>query len=526
MPVLTVEIPDVGATIHRQVIEGVVRNTLRQMGCKDEDIFYVGAYSNVAQPQSNIGEERTLNFGNTDKIVVEVDEVRDPEGLNDRYVGRVNQPPIFKNNFFNISILPELCRYNVSVTITRRAASRPIISNWANELRRKFSMGRDIIETQSSYHYLIPVPALNLIADIHRAMITKIDDKFPLLDLLVNGFNKGVTVISNQSGDYKQYAVRNTLTRILSVFDPSEEIEQEKHQNGNGAWTGRFRFNFQYERPESVTCYYPIMINNTLLPEQWWQPRQMPGIADMIGTVRSVYIDAQDTVRDMLPFINLPIFLPECDSPDLPHMGYDPKEIDLLAGYLELSPEEINPLIPLFNLTELGNVSLTPAVLNYLKDAYLDANDGSNSILRVMIFEDRHKLDPHQVQVDQQLRVWGNFTGKITSLYRFALTTRRDWSLIPEEAIDILRHHPVFVWEWLKDFHPDLLDGHKAIGDIAKGITDGSLPSDTPIEWEDIDHLTDALSDTDHPELIRYYGSDAVQYYTVLNGRIIAHRSN
>jgi hypothetical protein len=111
-------------------------------------------------------------------------------------------------------------------------------------------------------------------------MIAKIPEKFDLLDLLVNGFNKGVTVLSNQSGEFKQYAVRNSLTRILSVFDPSEEIEQEKAQNNNGAWTGRFRFNFQYERPEAVTCYYPIMINNTLLPEQWWQPRQMPGIAD------------------------------------------------------------------------------------------------------------------------------------------------------------------------------------------------------------------------------------------------------
>ncbi len=526
MPVFTVEIPDVGATIHRQVIEGVVRNTLRQMGCNDEDLYYIGAYSNASQPQSTLGDERAVSFGNIEKLMVEVDETRDPEGLNDRYVGRLNQPPIFRNKFFNISIVPELCRYNVSVTITRRAPSRPIITNWANELRRKFSMGRDIIETESSYHYLIPTPALNLIADIHRAMIAKIPEKFDLLDLLVNGFNKGVTVLSNQSGEFKQYAVRNSLTRILSVFDPSEEIEQEKAQNNNGAWTGRFRFNFQYERPEAVTCYYPVMINNTLLPEQWWQPRQMPGIADMIGTTRSVYIDAQDTVRDFLPFINLPIFLPECDTPDLPHMGYDPNEIDLLAGYLELSPEEINPLIPLFDLTDLGNVSLTDPVLKYLKDAYLDANDGSNSILRVMVFEDTHKLDANQVQVDQQLRVWGNFTGKITSLYRFALTTRRDWALIPEEAIDILRHHPIFIWEWLKDFHPDLLDKYQPIRSIVDGINDGSLDPDTPIEWEDIDRLTDEISTTDNPELIRYYGSDTVQYYTVLNGRIIAHRSN
>ena len=70
------------------------------------------------------------------------------------------------------------------------------------------------------------------------------------------------------------------------------------------------------------------------------------------------------------------------------------------------------------------------------------------------------------------------------------------------------------------------MDKYQPIRSIVDGINDGSLDPDTPIEWEDIDRLTDEISTTDNPELIRYYGSDTVQYYTVLNGRIIAHRSN
>lgn len=557
MPVFTVEIPDVAATIHRQVIDSVVFNVLRQLGYDQADVIYNGAYLTTAQPGSTIGEKRELSYGATDKVVVEIDEQRDDEALNDRGMGFEYQPPFFHNEFFGIILAPDNARYNVDVTISRRAASRAVISSWANELRRKFALGRDVIETQASYHYRIPPTLLNLLGDLHKAMTAKLSDKFDLLDLLVNGFSKAVTVISNQSGQYQEYAVRNTLTRILSVFDPSAEMEQEKDKD-SGAWTGRFQFRFTYERPEAVTAYYPAILNNTLLAPEWWQERVMPGIGDMRGAIRNVYIDAQDSLRETIPFINLPVYLPNCDVPSLPHMGRDPRELDLVLGYLELEPTELQPLVPFFNLTQLGNIQLSPALLAYLKEAYEDTPDGSNSIIRVMVYEDNHQLDPAVILVDSALNVVGNFQAKIECTYRFAITTRLNWCWLPNEAVEIIRRHPIFIWDWLKDFHPGLLPGLTPIYDTAQaainsGTTNpggldangnpipgwgtedkgdgwsntGGGAGQYPIEYPDLDSLVDLLSPLPDPSALAYY-TDAetlTDPLTILNGRLIAHRS-
>ena len=513
MPVFTVEVPDVAATIHRQVIDSVVFNVLRQMGLNEADVIYNGAYSNAAQPNSTTGVTRDVSFGSTEKVVVEAVENRDDEALNDRGMGLDYQPPFFQNKFFKIVFAPDMARYTVEVTIKRRALSRAVVTAWANEMRRKFALGRSVIETEASYHYKVPVPCLNLLNDLHSAMIAKIDDKFELLDLLTNGFSKAVTVITNQSGEYQEYAVRNTLTRILCLFDPSEEMEQEKTDNESGAWTASFRFTFTYERPEAVTCFFPVILNNTLLPPTWWQEYEMPGISDMHQTIRNIYIDAQDTISDTTPFARLPIYLPNCDTPMIPAMGRDPEEVSLIAGYLELEPQEITPLIPLFSLYELGNVNFAPKVLAYLKEAYQDANDGSNSIVRVLVYQDGHKLDPDMIQVDQDLRVWGNFTGEITSVYRFAITTRRNWCFLNDETLEVIRRHPDFILDWVKDFHPDIVDQHrdKLTGDV--------------IEYDDLDRLADQLS-PNPDSTAAYYSSDAhdIVMLNVLNGRIVSYQ--
>ena len=513
MPVFTVEIPDVATTIHRQVIDSVVFNVLRQMGINKADVIYNSAYGNNAQPNATEGEQRDISFGASDKIVVEANEQRDDEALNDRGMGLDYQPPFFQNKFFKIVFAPDMARYTVETTITRRAASRAIVTNWANEMRRKFALGRSVIETEASFHYNIPTPCLNLLNALHSAMVAKIDDKFPLMDLLTNGFADAVTVIANQSGAYQEYAVRNTLTRILCLFDPSEEMEQEKSDNNSGAWTARFRFTFTYERPEAVTCFYPVILNNTLLPSEWWQEYEMPGIDDMRNTIRNVYIDAQDTISDTTPFARLPIFLPNCDTPIIPPMGRDPDEISLVAGYLELEPQEITPLIPLFSLTELGNVSFTPKVLQYLRETYQDNPDGSNSIVRVLVYQDGHKLDPDQIHVDAELRVWGNFTGEITSVYRFAITTRRNWCFLSDEGLEVIRRHPGFIYDWLKDFQPSLVDKYPQITE-----------SDT-MDYPLLDRLADALSP--NPDNTAAYYSDAAHdiiMLNVLNGRILTHQ--
>lgn len=517
MAAFTVDIPDIATTVHREAIDSVVRNVLSHFGLNVEECYYMSAYTTAHQPNSTVGAKRDLNFGNSEKVVVEVDERINPDGMNSRGLGTDNHVPIFHDPYRGILIVPNPARYDVTITMTYRAPGRPAVNNWATSMRRQIAMGGDLVDTQADFHYLIPPPVLNVLAEIARAGNVKVPS-YTLDDMFKKHFGEAVTVLTDVSGTEPHFAVRCTLGRILAYCDPSADIAAEKSGDG-GAWQAQLQVTFQYERPEALTVYYPAVINNTLLPEKYWFNLKAPGMSDPYGMQASKVLLAADQLRDTYP-IPLPVYIPRCDLPVLEATWMYWGEYNMFVGYFEMEPEKlaVKPFSLEFTLDNLGECNFTPRVVAYMKEAYALSSDGQESLFRLIMYANGKGINPADVAVDSKdLQAYGKFDFDVTLMYQFAITCRTTFEGISDEGRDIIRHYPDIIrdiiisfYPWFPKIYPDIWDN------INQGVIDGS------IDWPTFDEINKVIDDIAHGG-----GKDPDKNgmaATVMEGCIIAHR--
>ena len=127
-------------------------------------------------------------------------------------------------------------------------------------------------------------------------------------------FTNNVTVISTVTGKHLEYAVRVSEQRILGIFDT--EGPKERKGDKFTAWECEFTFKFNYHRPEAVEAVFPIMLNNTLMEREWWLDNLAPGLVDLQDAGAGVFVEAAEHIVEP-PYIKLPVYIPQCDKPDL-----------------------------------------------------------------------------------------------------------------------------------------------------------------------------------------------------------------
>ena len=502
----TVDIPDIETTVHREAIDSIVRNTMNHFGLGIEDYIYMGAYNTAHQPNSTNGAVRDLSFGSSEKAIVEVDERINPDGMNSRGQGTDNHVPIFQDPYRGIMVVPSPARYDVTITVTYRAPGRPAVNNWATSMRRRIALGGDLVDTQADFHYLIPPEILNVLAAIGAAGGVKVPG-YTLDSMLKQYFGKAVTVITNSVGGVPSFAVRCTLGRVIAYCDPSADIVPEKSGDG-GAWQAQMQIQLQYERPEALTVYYPVVVNNTILPEKFWMDLSAPGMSDPYGMMASKVLLAAEYHRDTLP-LPLPVYIPRCDVPILEDSRMYWGEINMFVGFFEMDPLKlaVKPFSLEFGLDYLGDVNFTPRVVTYMKYAFKLDSSGQDSLFRLFIYSNSRALAAEQVAVDENLAVYGNFDFDVTALYQFAVTCRTTFEGISDEGLDIIRYFPDIVRDIIIEFYPwfpriypdiwqDILDA------IARGLIEpgqsggGILGSGGGIlDWSTIDRIYDILND-------------------------------
>ena len=454
MPVKIVEIPDINTTVQKNIHDSVTRNLLKYLGLNDADIMYDTAINReVAQPDSTVGVKRTLSYGNTDKVVIEYEEERDEMNRIERAPLSYNEVPIFRDKRHGIEFTPSMVRYNVSVTVKRRAPSRAIISDWSNAIQRMLDQDRAVMITQTDFHYVIPVTCLNLIAACYRAMETNIPTDRTLGDYMRSNLSDAVTVISNMAGNGTEFAMRQTAVRLLGVI--TGDGPQQVKDDNQVSWTAEYQYRFSYLRPESIVMEYPIVLNNTTLPEEWWVDYQQPGLSDEKNASKSSIVAAGDYIT-RFQYITLPIYVPEIDYPELslPSVG---GYIPIIVGQITFDKSEVKCPVYIFNLDDIPGVDFDGPTLDYIRDSYCRESHGHCSVIKIIIYEDGIPLDDTSVFVDcEDMSVWMCHEPDLAKTYHFVIAFQMDWGGISNCQYDEIRKHPEFVDSTIDTFFPSL----------------------------------------------------------------------
>jgi len=535
MPMFTEEIHDHDGTVREQSIISAINNILKIIGLKDTDYSFSEPYSNSSQPEGTVGVKTPVKMGVSRRVFIDVDDIRDPDNLTDRGVGYDFQPAFFHHPVTKVQLCPAHARHDLNFSMRFRHESRAACRKFLNEIHRRASLQGDVYEISVDYHYLIPPTALSLLKATQEAHNAKLPEAehISLLDYFVAGFSPAVTVLTNNVGGGSQYAVRNTLNRVICQMEGPGDINQEK-QVETGPWEATIRFKIQVDWPEAVSVHYPAMYNNTLIGDFWWQETEVPGVSDDVA-LRNVYVTAQDKISQRRPTLNLPIFMPPVDAPEVKAGTRDPGEFSMIIGYLEMDGDRPSP-VHLFSLANLGEVSFAPKHLEYLKAAYAENQDGRDSIYRVYVYDNYNQFDPQYVGVTPDLDAYLIREVFLEKTYRFAISVRTDWRYLTDKGKEILGKFPDVIKDVIVEFRPDLIPKYPELfvpridWPGSEGFPWPTQPGDgagAGVDWDDLepDDIDRIIDDLTSPG----EGDDGKNYYrsmfTVLNGRIIARRT-
>lgn len=468
MPSLFVEIPDHANTVRRVSMLSVIVNVIEQLGLDKDYIQFSDEHDNKAQPGTTIGPDNGVKFGTEERIEVEMQDTRDAFNLVDRGLGYKFQIPIFHDPINGVRITPAHARHNITATLRTRFTSRGLATEWVNAMHRRTAMFGDVFEVEATFHYMVPTEASTVLKMMYLTGSKKVKPTQTLEEYLKEYAHENLTYTTTDTGSSSAWTVRNTLGRVIVVMEGLGEIKPVK-EDDSGAYTAEITYSYQIDWPEAVKIDYPCMVNNSLIPESLWHCRELPGTVDIESYEKQDMIYAQDKLTTHYETIPLPVVMPPVGYPMLQRPRNSMTLIELIITFLEfgLDYPEITPPEDLAaatdkwicNLKDLGNVTLKPEALAYIKESYSLASDGSQSMFKVYLFDFVTPLEG-KVHIDENLDVWLVDTEiDLTKEYRMAMYLESDLAKLPRAGREVLKRNIQWLLAYIKDFFPEYTKG-------------------------------------------------------------------
>lgn len=271
MPHVSVVLPDVQQSVSRPIIFDIV-NQVQSVTkiTKTARIMFAGDRQRTQQPGTTIDDTSHDALLPSNRFVfIEVDEDYDKETLGSTAVHRKEHIPVFLDESIGISIVPVYTTTNVVINFKYRTPSKSEAMAWREDVRIRVSQMRDINLHKFTYHYLLPVPYLTLLQDIHycRENVAGYGDSFT--EYVTKYASNRLTLIGDLVNKSARLAISETQTRILGQYEFEGVPDKPEFDEALGVWTVGFSYRFSYEKPSGCAMEYPIMVHNQLLPKEY-----------------------------------------------------------------------------------------------------------------------------------------------------------------------------------------------------------------------------------------------------------------
>lgn len=466
MPTLFLEIPDHANTIRRTSMLGVVFNAMEQLGLDKEYFQYTDVEGNLAQPGTTLGEAQEVKFGSENRVMLELEERRDSFNLVDRGLGYRYHIPIFKDTKWGILVTPACARHNITANITSRFKSRGEATEWTNYMHRRVAMFGDVFETETSFHYPVPVEVLTVLKLMYLTGCRRVAPKVTFEEYLKKHWHPNVTELTDDAGTSSCTAVRSTFGRVIVVMEGSGEITPEKDDEG-GAFIARVSLTFQMDWPEGLKLEYPCVVNNSIIPPALWHVNELPGTANTDSYEKIDVVEAQDALTTHHERIPLPAVMPPVGHPHFHTSHRTPTQVDLIAAFLEFGveppedndPADLEPEVDKFvcNISDLGNVALSPETIAYIKLSYSTDDKGGDSLIKVHTYKHMYAIH-NSTRIDQDGNVWlVNTKLDLEEEYRLSIAIELDFKHLTEQGKEHIKNSIPWLILVIKDFFPQVI---------------------------------------------------------------------
>lgn len=446
MPTGTITLGNISQSVFRPMIIDVVQQVMGVTKISDDTTIYLGNEAGeLAAAGSTVGEagDRRARFDGHRRVLIKADESYHEDLNVTDTVGRRDNHPIINDPATGLFIYPTFATSQVTIDFTFETKSKEEARRWMDDINMRYKMLRISPEHQLTYCYTLPRPTWSLVEAFFNARENKAPYDQLFGEYLMSIMTDRVTVIGNENGKHRQFAVTERRRRVQGYFNftpaniPKPELDQAR-----GVWSIQFQYSFSYQRPCGVEMSYPIIVHNQLLPDKFiefvnHEPKTEPRVGYNMSQTAWAARQFESNVmgaylRPAMPYIRIPAEDDYVISTTFPGTG------TYMLVLLAMADQDDKS----FNLRELGDVMIDHDILEFMESEYKYIGIPSKSILHVDVYRDKMPLQFPSVKIDKDLNVTMLTVPDLRKQYRLRFSVFTDLSMIDRPALDRLRCFP------------------------------------------------------------------------------------
>jgi len=284
---------------------------------------------------------------------------------------------IFLDKVTGYSMRPLYTSTNMEITYTYRCQSKQRMTSIKNNFRMYYDNSSYRMLHDLEFSYLLPNNVLELtssIAELRGLTLDEYIDTYSIYKL-----DKAVTRNSKNKVPVFRGKQNNIIGNIMTAPD---DIKITK---SDAEYILEFTYKLTIQKPTTIVLEYPIMVNNTKIPDKWL-PQQTYAksietattklnISSIVGSVLSTSANNNDVIYRIPTYDN---FIPWDGEHDL----YKVRLVSLLLTV------DFNNRNFICNIDDLKRIGLPKCIIDYFKDTEkYDLFNFGNSLFLVELFE-------------------------------------------------------------------------------------------------------------------------------------------
>lgn len=468
MPNIVVPLDDVQESVERPVIFDVIRQVMdiTEISSKTQINFF-GDEGKASQQNSTIEKNpaKENKWEYDEKVTIDVSDDFDKENILTLVAQNPENQFIFEDRNLPVYIKPVYSSTNVVLTFKYKTKDKNQATRWRNQIRVRTAMLRDINLHTVSYHYHLQESFYLILKEVHRLR----ENVAPYGETFDEYFRKNITnnatVITNLSGTAGLWAIAEKQMRVQGIFDFDSILDKPEKESEQDNYTLSFTYTFRYEKPLACNMYYPLMIHNQLIGEKYREKAKVYKLEDHLRsfTASARAFEEFGSDQKLLQYknndgINIPSFDEFSASSVLP------TTVRVLTALTNITQENKRYL---FNLSELGDLSLDPLILEFLAQSeYPFLGKDFYSIFSLSLYKGIYLSGTNSLIINNGLEVYSTEDLDLRKTYRVRLGLVTDFTYLRQEAITRLRRYPLVAYKLIKAINSALsgLGGHSDIG--------------------------------------------------------------
>lgn len=479
MPVVEMTLPDVAQAVSRPVILAVVKQ-IQEITKIDKDIriFYPGESQRMQQAGSTLNStNRDALMTNNQILFIEAEEDYEIDAMAATAVNYLEQNPVFNDFKLGVSITPIYVATNVTINFRYRTQSKAEALRWRDDIRVRVSHMRDINLHNLTYHYLIPMPYLQLLKTIHelREETAGYGDTFA--EYVISNASDRLTTIGDLANKEARLGISETQARVVGMFGFEGVPERPERDDATGTWTVTFSYKFTYERPAACNIRYPIIVHNQLLPTEYTdfvnelEDPEKKNNEFTLSLKALNYFESTTQFKSRInpyPIVNIPDFdqfMPTTVPPGTSTVYY------VLCTFDDSVPRL------LVDLNELGDVVMDDDIMAFIRGGeYRYITKSYRSILQLHLYRGDNLSSDGAIECNADGTVVLLTDPNLRTDHRLRLSIIMDTSLLDRAALERLREHPKVLAKLLTSMNESLKDHPRLILMIQRNyVTENDL---------------------------------------------------